>query len=137
MKSSQRKKGRGQVLVCAPSNIVVDQLAEKISMTGLKVLRLCSKSREAVSSSVEHLTLHSQIRMLDSYEYSKLNKLYKLFEDQGELSTKDEDELKRLKRDAEYDILESADVICCTCITASDPRLHDFIFQHVLIDEAT
>lgn len=26
-----------QVLVCAPSNVAVDQLAEKISATGLKV----------------------------------------------------------------------------------------------------
>ncbi|KAL8556980.1 hypothetical protein ACS0TY_004449 [Phlomoides rotata] len=27
------KQGQGQVLVCAPSNVVVDQLAEKISAT--------------------------------------------------------------------------------------------------------
>ncbi|GFZ00872.1 RNA helicase [Actinidia rufa] len=31
------KQGQGQVLVCAPSNVAVDQLAEKISATGLKV----------------------------------------------------------------------------------------------------
>jgi regulator of nonsense transcripts 1 len=100
-KNIQRKKLKGQILVCAPSNIVVDQLAEKISATGIKVVRLCSKAREAVSSSVEHLTLHSQIRMLDIPEYNKLNKLFKLFEDQGELSQKDEDDFKKLKRDAE------------------------------------
>lgn len=29
--------GQGQVIVCAPSNVAVDQLAEKISATGLKV----------------------------------------------------------------------------------------------------
>src|SRR3546814_9195552 len=34
----------GQVLVCAPSNVAVDQLTEKIHATGLKVVRLCSKS---------------------------------------------------------------------------------------------
>lgn len=28
-------------------------------------------------------------------------------------------------------------MICCTCITSADPRLRDFQFQHVLIDEAT
>jgi len=28
---------QGQVLVCAPSNIAVDQLTEKINATGLKV----------------------------------------------------------------------------------------------------
>lgn len=101
VKNIHRKKNHGQVLVCAPSNIVVDQLAEKISHTGAKVVRLCSKSREAVSSSVEHLTLHSQIRMLKVPEYNKLNKLFKLFEDQGELSSKDEDDFKKLKRQAE------------------------------------
>ncbi|KAI3689809.1 hypothetical protein L2E82_47779 [Cichorium intybus] len=31
------KQGQGQVLVCAPSNVAVDQLAEKISATGLKI----------------------------------------------------------------------------------------------------
>ncbi len=35
------------------------------------------------------------------------------------------------------EILGSADVICSTCITAADPRLREFKFQHVLIDEAT
>ena len=50
-----------QVLVCAPSNVGVDQLAEKIAATGLKVVRLCAKSREAVASPVEHLTLHHQV----------------------------------------------------------------------------
>ena len=35
------------------------------------------------------------------------------------------------------EILSSADVICSTCITAADPRLRDFKFQHILIDEAT
>lgn len=32
------KQTNGQVLVCAPSNIAVDQLAEKIHRTGLKVV---------------------------------------------------------------------------------------------------
>ncbi|KAI3495810.1 hypothetical protein L1887_38156 [Cichorium endivia] len=51
------KQDQGQVLVCAPSNVAVDQLAEKISATGLKVVRLCANSREAVSSPVEHLRI--------------------------------------------------------------------------------
>ena len=39
-----------QVLVCAPSNIAVDQLTEKINRTGLKVVRIAAKSREATTS---------------------------------------------------------------------------------------
>lgn len=37
-----------QVLVCAPSNVAVDHLTAKINATGLRVVRLCAKSREAV-----------------------------------------------------------------------------------------
>ena len=56
------KMGQGQVLVAAPSNVAVDQLAEKIAGTGLRVVRIAAKSREGLASSVEHLTLHYQVR---------------------------------------------------------------------------
>jgi len=52
---------QGQVLVCAPSNIAVDQLTEKIHMTGVKVLRVAAKSRETAQSSVSFLSLHEQV----------------------------------------------------------------------------
>jgi regulator of nonsense transcripts 1 len=32
--------GQGQVLVAAPSNIAVDHLAERLALTGLRVVRL-------------------------------------------------------------------------------------------------
>jgi len=50
--------------VAAPSNVAVDHLAEKIAATGLRVVRIAAKSREAVASSVEHLTLHYQVSTL-------------------------------------------------------------------------
>ncbi|KAK8460466.1 hypothetical protein SEVIR_2G333600v4 [Setaria viridis] len=131
------KQGQGQVLVCAPSNVAVDQLAEKISSTGLKVVRLCAKSREAVSSPVEHLTLHYQVKHLDTSEKSELHKLQQLKDEQGELSSSDEKKYKSLKRATEREILQSADVICCTCVGAGDPRLSNFRFRQVLIDEST
>ncbi|MBA0768245.1 hypothetical protein Gotri_017062 [Gossypium trilobum] len=131
------KQGQGQVLVCAPSNVAVDQLAEKISATGLKVVRLCAKSREAVSSPVEHLTLHYQVRHLDTSEKSELHKLQLLKDEQGELSSSDEKKYKALKRATEREISQSADVICCTCVGAGDPRLANFRFRQVLIDEST
>ncbi|CAN0842759.1 Regulator of nonsense transcripts 1 homolog [Linum grandiflorum] len=131
------KQGQGQVLVCAPSNVAVDQLAEKISATGLKVVRICAKSREAVSSPVEHLTLHYQVRHLDTSEKSELYKLQQLKDEQGELSSSDEKKYKALKRATEREISQSADVICCTCVGAGDPRLSNFRFRQVLIDEST
>ncbi|KAH8947378.1 hypothetical protein BDL97_11G037900 [Sphagnum fallax] len=131
------KQGQGQVLVCAPSNVAVDQLAEKISATGLKVVRLCAKSREAVSSPVEHLTLHYQVRHLDATDKSELHKLQLLKDELGELSSADEKKYKALKRATEREISQSADVICCTCVGAGDPRLANFRFRQVLIDEST
>lgn len=56
------KQNQGQTLVCAPSNVAVDQLTEKINLTGLRVVRFCAKSRETVDSHVEYLTLHYQVR---------------------------------------------------------------------------
>ncbi|XP_019097513.1 PREDICTED: regulator of nonsense transcripts 1 homolog [Camelina sativa] len=131
------KQGQGQVLVCAPSNVAVDQLAGKISATGLKVVRLCAKSREAVSSPVEHLTLHYQVRHLDTSEKSELHKLQQLKDEQGELSSSDEKKYKNLKRATEREITQSADVIYCTCVGAADLRLSNFRFKQVLIDEST
>ena len=58
-----------QVLVCAPSNIAVDQLTEKIHRTGLKVVRLCAKSREAIDSPVSFLALHNQVIKLAKERY--------------------------------------------------------------------
>ncbi|KAF7128128.1 hypothetical protein RHSIM_Rhsim11G0009100 [Rhododendron simsii] len=242
------KQGQGQVLVCAPRNVAVDQLAEKISAMGLKVVRLCAKSREAVSSPVEHLTLHYQVRHLDTSEKSELHKLQQLKDEQGraglslnqagngpwmseseeissvlcqsswkmygsaptalklqntnwvkslevwkmagkdsseleraspaseglvglwvrlvderdmvrrqetalipclilgekgepklgELSSSDEKKYKALKRATEREISQSADVICCTCVSAGDPRLTILdSARSVLIDEST
>lgn len=125
----------GQVLVCAPSNVAVDHLCEKIHQSGLKVVRLCAKSREALDSSVAFLALHNQVAANDTRP--ELQKLIQLRNDQGELSQSDERKYKSLVRACEKDILNTADVICTTCVGAADPRLAKFKFRTVLIDEAT
>mmetsp|Transcript_24195 Transcript_24195/g.37249 ORF Transcript_24195/g.37249 Transcript_24195/m.37249 type:complete len:92 (+) Transcript_24195:1686-1961(+) len=58
-------------------------------------------------------------------------------EEDGELNEKDEKTFKELKRQAEDEILRSADVICTTCVSAFDQRLKHMKFKQVLIDEAT
>lgn len=129
------KMNPGQVLVCAPSNVAVDQLTEKIHATGLKVVRLTAKSREALDSSVAFLTLHQQVA--NSTTHVELQKLIMLKTEQGELSSNDERKYKTLIRQCEKEILNAADVICCTCVGAGDPRLSKLKFRTVLIDEAT
>ncbi|PPQ99227.1 hypothetical protein CVT24_009246 [Panaeolus cyanescens] len=129
------KMNPGQVLVCAPSNVAVDQLTEKIHATGLKVVRLTAKSREALDSSIAFLTLHQQVA--NSITHVELQKLIMLKNEQGELSSNDERKYKTLIRQCEKEILSAADVICCTCVGAGDPRLSKLKFRTVLIDEAT
>ncbi|KAK1020293.1 ATP-dependent RNA helicase, partial [Friedmanniomyces endolithicus] len=102
----------GQVLVCAPSNVAVDQLCERIHKTGLKCVRVTAKSREDVDSPVGFLSLHKQVQMNDTNV--ELNKLNQLKAELGELSSQDEKKFKALTRAAEREILSNADVICCT-----------------------
>lgn len=127
----------GKVLVTAPSNVAVDQLAVRIHRTGLKVVRLCARSREAVPSIADYLCLHNQLKHLKNEVSEELNKLLELKEEVGELSQKDENRLRKLISYAEKQILLSADVICTTCVGAMDKRLKRFQFRQVLVDEAT
>lgn len=129
--------GGGQVLVAAPSNIAVDHLAERVSLTGLKVVRLQAKSREEVAGPAETLTLQYQVRHLDVPEAAELRKLQQLREELGELSAADERKHRALLRSLEREVLHAADVVCVTCAGAGDPRLTNFRFRRVLIDEAT
>lgn len=128
------KQNGGPVLVCAPSNTAVDQLTEKIHKSNLKVVRLCAKSREAIDSPVSFLALHNQIKNLETN--TELQKLQQLKDETGELSSVDEKRYRLLKKAAEKELLEAADVICCTCVGAGDPRLHRLKFHSILIDES-
>ena len=57
-------------------------------------------------------------------------------EETGELSAADEKRYRVLKKAAERELLEAADVICCTCVGAGDPRLARMKFHSILIDES-
>ena len=92
------KQKLGKILVCAPSNIAVDQLTEKINGTGLKVVRLCARSRESIGSNVDYISLHEQIKHLKHGHYKRMQDLIALKEEQGELNEKDEKVYKDLKR---------------------------------------
>jgi regulator of nonsense transcripts 1 len=128
------RQNMGQVLVTAPSNVAVDQLTEKIAATGLRVVRLASKTREATTSSVDHLCLHIMVPQAAGDEFRKLQRLR---DEIGELTERDQRKYRALRNRTEREILQAADVICCTCVGAGDPRLKNFRFRQVLIDEAT
>lgn len=69
--------------------------------------------------------------------YPIFTKLMKLKDAMGELKDDDEKLYKKYVRIIEHELLENADVICCTCIGAGDKRISDMKFSSVLVDEAT
>ncbi len=127
-----------QVLVCAPSNIAVDQLAEKLHKTGLKVVRVLAKSREHIPTNVDFLCLHNQVKHLDTPQNHELQRLQE-FKNRmgGELTQEDEKRYRGLRAQCEHALLKHANVICTTCVGAGDPRLANMRFKQVLIDEST
>ncbi|KAJ2798197.1 ATP-dependent RNA helicase, partial [Coemansia guatemalensis] len=129
------KANTGKILVCAPSNVAVDQLTEKVDKTGLRVVRITARSREELESRISHLELHTQALMNDTIP--ELQKLHRLKTAVGELSRSDQAQYRRLRHGSEMEILNHADVILCTCVGAGDRRLSEFRFRTVLIDEST
>lgn len=126
---------RGQrLLVCAPSNVAVDNLAARIHSTGLKVVRLMAHSRENIETDVSALTLHAQARAKQS---KKGQALWQKQASGKELTPKEKNRLFRSLQQVEKQILESADVICTTCVGAADVRLQGMQFPIVLVDEST
>ena len=124
-----------KMLVCAPSNVAVDQLAEKLHRTGLRVLRLVSRTREVMESSVSFLSLHEQASSVEPN--SQLGHLIQLKHKNGGLNSSDEAKYRTLLENREYELLNAAEVICTTCSSSADKRLNAFKFPLVLIDEAT
>lgn len=55
----------------------------------------------------------------------------------GDLKAADAKRYRMLRSKAEKLILQAADVICTTCVGAGDPRLSNFRFHKLLIDEST
>ncbi|KAJ1734476.1 ATP-dependent RNA helicase [Coemansia biformis] len=129
------KANAGKILVCAPSNVAVDQLTEKVHHTGLRVVRITARNREELESRISHLELHTQALMNDTIP--ELQRLHRLKTTVGELGSNDQIQYRKLRHQSEMEILCHADVILCTCVGAGDRRLSSFQFRTVLIDEST
>ena len=142
-----------QVLVCAPSNVAVDLLAERSREAGLTVVRTGHISR--VDEALLDLTLdmqvsqhpeHKQIRKI-KLEAADLRKQGAgqgrgrgpsgrerghLFRQAGEL----EGWARSLERRIVEDVLDGAQVVCCTLTGAAADFLRDRKFKTVIVDEA-
>ncbi|WP_046369828.1 AAA domain-containing protein [Flavihumibacter petaseus] len=143
-----------QVLVVAPSNAAVDLLSERLSVAGLKVVRIGNPAR--VAEKQLNLTLdyqmsaHPQMKQIKALrrqasEYRNLAHKYKrsfgkaerdqrkaLFDEAGKI-------MKEVMATENYiagDILERAQVITATLVGAANTTLNNRSFAMVVMDEA-
>ncbi len=143
-----------QVLVCAPSNVAVDLLAERLDAIGLQVVRTGHISR--VNEELLRLTLdqqvtehpeHKQIRRikLEATELRKQGQRHKrkfsahdrrerghLFKQAGEL----DGWARQLEDRILGEVLDGAQVVCCTLAGAGASFMRDRTFKTVVVDEA-
>ena len=121
---------KSKVLVCAPSNVAVDHLAEKLYQTGLRVVRVYAKTQELIDSPVGFLGLHNQVKNLAEYKKFQIKHL-------SDLQPGKAGRARKMMDNFELKVIADAEVVCCTCIAAGDWRFDAFRFDYVLIDECT
>ncbi|XP_065654259.1 DNA-binding protein SMUBP-2 isoform X2 [Hydra vulgaris] len=146
------KKYNLKILVCAPSNIAVDNIVERLSKTDMKVIRLGHPARAL--NEVQKFTLDAVLLMQDSSDIIKSvrkdisamsckfnkrinkNETHTLRREIKELKR----ELKNRESKAIQDVLKNADVVLSTTTSASTDgplkHLPDNYFDLVIIDEA-
>lgn len=139
---------RGErVLACAPSNIAVDNLAERLVKKDLKLVRLGHPARLLPS-----VQAHSLEALVDASDGAQIvrdmkRELQVLARKRGKIRDRDErraldderralrDQLREISRRTVDELLAHADVVLATN-TGPLHRLRDIEFDRVVIDEA-
>lgn len=143
-----------QVLVCAPSNTAVDLLTERISKTGLIVVRLGNISRvdeDIINHTLDYqISAHEESKAIkrmrieadalrkkansfkNSLDYGQKRQKRELISEANDLSTW----VNQLEKRLIEQILDRAQVITCTLVGAAHSLLAGRKFKTVLIDEA-
>lgn len=124
---------KSRVLVCAPLNVAVDHLTQKLVDLGVKAVRIYARSKESVDvTDLSCSLLALAEKALPAYLRPLLEK-----QKQGvDLKPRDVEKLSKALGRLQKDILKKAEVVCCTCVGALDRRLVGR-FASVLIDEST
>jgi ATP-dependent RNA/DNA helicase IGHMBP2 len=147
-------RSEGQVLVCAPSNAAVDLLVDKLSETGLNVLRIGHPARVTEQT----LSKTMDARIASHENFNELKAMRKRMEQIRNAAMKYKrhfgyhereqrklllQEAKLLKSDADTlefyivnDLLQQSQAICATLVGSSHPMLRGRKYKTVFIDEA-
>ena len=139
----------GTVLAVADSNVAVDNLLEGLLERGIRTVRLGQpvKVRENLREATMDARMESHELNRDLIEEiernEKLSRKIKGMRGGKEKGLAHRDlsrgwkEVRRLERQIRDDILDRAQVLCCTCIGSGHDLLDGRRFSRVLIDEAT
>jgi len=146
----QAVKMKQKVLAAAPSNIAVDNLAERLAALKVKIVRLGHPAR--VLDSVVASTLDVQVQMSDGKALAQdaRQDIEKLLAKIGKERNKGEKtrirgelsalrkEVRRREDAAVKEVIAHADVVLCTNSGAADRNLDQIegVFDCVVIDEA-
>ncbi|GMK53615.1 hypothetical protein CspeluHIS016_0102010 [Cutaneotrichosporon spelunceum] len=138
------------ILVCAHTNVAVDNVLASLREHGLKVVRFGTASR--VPESLQDVTFEALLEKHPLWGY--LDKLRREREDiQSEIANggmsqqaaegkqKQSTALSRrifmMRRRIQFEVLADADVVCTTCLSATSRWLDAVDFPFVFLDEAS
>ena len=139
----------GTILAVADSNVAVDNLLEGLLQLGVRAVRLGQpvKVREGLrEATMDALMEKHPLRkdLIDHLELNeKLGRKIKGMRGGKEKGLAHRDlgrgwkEVRRIESQMRDDILDRAQVLCCTCIGSGHELLDGRRFSQVLIDEAT
>ncbi len=147
-------KKEKQVLVCAPSNLAVDLLVEKLAEKGLRVVRIGNPARVseiALNSTLDaQMVADKQFPMIkklrkQATEFQNIGKKYKRNfgaseREQRKLILSEARKISAEATDLEkfiaQNILDNAQVIACTLVGAANRHIFKREYTTIFIDEA-
>lgn len=131
-----------KLLACAATNMAADLLARKLAANDIRVVLLEARSKEKSCPSSAEYTLHQRVLArlkgaLPAAEEPYWGELRVQYanKDRGS-KTFNEAVYNTLYRRAEQEILNWAEAVCCTCISAGTKRLNMHSFDSLVLDEA-
>ena len=142
------EQGIGPVLATADSNVAVDNLLEGLLEVGVRAVRVGQPVKvraelrsASVRAHVEEHPLQAEVRELIGLQDSLARRIPALKGKEKGLAHRDLKlgwkDIRKLEAEMTGDVLDSAEVICSTCIGIGHEMLAERKFTNVLVDEAT
>lgn len=140
---------RGEkVLACAPSNVAVDNLAERLARAGVRVVRLGHPAR--VAANVRDVSLAALVEAAPEQKLLRdvrreveqgLRAVHKAKTRQDRHTAREQvrqlrRELRQIESAVTVGFVDGAEVVLATNVGAADPLLDERAFDRVVIDEA-